>query len=155
VDIYGSRKIPEKTVRQALGVAEGDMVPDSAAVTAIQRRLEAIDGVRKVEISRICCHEGKVILYVGIDEIGAQVQHFRPAPFGTPRLADEVVNAGKEFLEALMEAVRRGDGLEDNSQGYSLLHNPAGRAVQERYIAFAAKYWDQLRDVLHNSSDAS
>ncbi|MBO0860220.1 MAG: HEAT repeat domain-containing protein [Chloracidobacterium sp.] len=48
----------------------------------------------------------------------------------------------------------KGNFGEDRSQGHSLLNDPAARAVQERFIEFAARDLKLLRDVLLNSNDA-
>ena len=63
--------------------------------------------------------------------------HFREAPQGGARLAVDVVQAGREFSEAVTAAVQRGDADEDVSKGHSLMHDPAARAVQERFIDVA------------------
>jgi hypothetical protein len=46
----------------------------------------------------------------------------------------DIVQAGDEFSKALMLAVQRGDIAEDDSQGQALAHDPALRAIQERFV---------------------
>ena len=47
----------------------------------------------------------------------------------------------------------RGDSGEHLSEGHALMHDPAARAIQQRFIAYAARNLSRLRDVLRHSSD--
>ena len=80
---------------------------------------------------------------------------FRSAPDDPVRLSPDVVEAGEAFMRALMDAVRRGDAGEDDSKGHSLMHDPTARAVQEQFIAYAARDLNQLRDVVRRSGEAT
>ena len=153
VDLYGLRTVPEAAVRAAIGLRPGDAVPESA--DSIRARVAVLPGVAEVDVARVCCSEnGGTMLYVGIREAGTPAVTYRAAPTGAARLPDEVVAAGEAFESALMSAVRRGAAQEDDSQGYSLAQDSAMRAMQERFIGFAATYADTLRSVLLTSSDA-
>lgn len=153
VDLYGLRTVPEAAVRAAIGLRPGDPVPRSA--DSIRARVAALPGVAEVEVARICCaDDGGTMLYVGIRETGTQAAAYRAAPTGAARLPDEIVAAGAAFERALMDAVRGGNAQEDDSLGYSLARDSAMRAVQEQFIAFAARDADVLRNVLLTSADA-
>lgn len=153
VDLYGLRTVPEAAVRAAIGLRPGDPAPASA--DSIRARVAALPGVAEVDVARVCCSEdGGAMLYVGIRETGTAAVTYRAAPTGAARLPGEVVAAGEAFEDALMSAVRRGAAEEDHSQGYSLAKDSAMRAVQERFIGFAAIYADTLRNVLLTSADA-
>jgi len=54
-----------------------------------------------------------------------------------------------------MRAVEQGDTAEHRSEGHSFFHDPATRAIQERFVEFAKRDLPQLRLVLRSSSDAS
>jgi hypothetical protein len=153
VDLYGLRTVPEAAVRAAIGLRPGDPVPESA--DSIRARVAALPGVAEVDVARVCCAEdGGSMLYVGIREAGTAAATFRAAPTGDARLPEEIVAAGAAFETALMSAVRRGDAQEDDSLGYSLARDSAMRAVQERFIAFAARDAEVLRNVMRTSADA-
>ena len=51
--------------------------------------------------------------------------------------------------------MQRGDAAEDHSQGHAFAHDPATRAIQERFVVYAKRDLPQLRRVLRSSSDAS
>jgi hypothetical protein len=153
IDLFGLRKISERQVREALGIREGEPVP--METEAARRRLEALPGVTRASISGVCCENGKATLYVGIEEKGAPALQFRAAPRGTVRLPRDLVEAGAAFEKALSEAVQRGASGEDDSQGHALMHDPAARAIQERFVQFAARDRSRLEEVLRHSADAS
>src|SRR4029078_8443788 len=46
----------------------------------------------------------------------------------------------------------RGDAVEDRSRGHALNHDPAMRAVQDRFVLYAERDLSKLRQVLRTSS---
>jgi len=158
VDFYGLQRVSEIQARSALTVKEGDtmvMAGDAPApfVTASERRLATLPGVRRAHLAVVCCDAGRAIVYVGLEETDSSVPHFRDASRGPVRLAADVVQAGRDFSAALMAAVQRGEAAEDISSGHSLMRDSAARAIQERFIGYARDL-TPIRDVLRNSSDA-
>jgi hypothetical protein len=152
IDFYGLRTVTEKQVREALQIKEGDVLTDEPKDA--RQRLKAIPGVAEVSLNFGCCETGKATLYVGIQEKGEPSLVFRSAPQGKARLSQEITQAGEAFQKAFTAAVLSGNASEDDSQGHALANDPATRAVQERFIIFAARDLKLLRDVLENSSDA-
>jgi hypothetical protein len=127
------------------------MIP---ALRAAKQRLEEMPGIARVHVAPVCCDGGMYVLYVGIEERGTPALRFDPPPSGPVRLPEEIVKAGAALDSARQSAVLRGDAAEDVTQGHSLVHDPAARAIQEKFIALAARYPERLRDVLRNSADA-
>ena len=151
VDFYGLRSVSEQQARQALQIKEGESLPDSPEEA--QRRLEALPNVQQAHLGAVCCEAGKTILYVGIKEKGAPLLHFRTAPKGAIRLPETIIQAGEAFYDALTEGIQKGYGGEDESQGHAFNSYPKVRAIQERFIGFAAQDLKRLRAVLHESVD--
>jgi hypothetical protein len=154
IDFYGLGPLPERQVREALKIAEGDPVPENPAVTDAERRLAALPGVAAVRLNRVCCEDGKAILYVGVQQKGARITRFHQAPAGSIQLPDEVRKAGAAFEQAFERAIERGDVEDDHSQGHSLMHDPACRAIQQQFVSFANRDRLRLREVLRDSADA-
>ena len=105
VDFYGLQRVSEIQARSALTVKEGDtmvMAGDAPApfVTASERRLATLPGVRRAHLAVVCCDAGRAIVYVGLEETDSSVPHFRDAPRGPVRLAADVVQAGRDFSAA-------------------------------------------------------
>jgi hypothetical protein len=153
IDFYGLRTVREDQLRAALGVREGDAFPQPKA--EVEQRLGTVPGVVRARISGVCCDAGRSIMFVGIEETGAPSIRFRPAPTGTVRLRDDLLRTSAALDVAAQAAILRGDAAEDQSRGHSLMHDSAARAIQERYIGFAARDSALLRDVLRNSADSA
>ena len=160
IDFYGVHRVSVEQARSALTFAEGDTVSFAgdappAFIAESETRLATVPGVEKALVNIVCCDNGRAIIYVGIQERGADVMKFRPAPAGKDRLPADIVKDGDEFSKVFVEAVERGDFVEDRSQGHALNHDPATRAVQDRFVIYAKRDLPALRKVLRNSSDAA
>jgi hypothetical protein len=155
IDFYGLRKVSRQQVRGELGLNEGDPMPQSAsAASEVVRRLQRIPGVAGARLEPVCCDpEGKGMLFIGIAEKGAPQVDYRPPPTSAASLPPEMVATYRRFEDAWDEAVRKGDTGDDYSHGHSLAANPAVRAVQERFPAYAAAHLETLRHVLRTSAD--
>jgi hypothetical protein len=152
IDFYGLHKVPEAKIRKALGVAEGGSLPRSKG--DIEERITEVPGVVDAHIEATCCDDGgQAILYIGVEEKGAPHFDVRTAPEGELVLPEAIVQTYPDFLISVSEAVRRKTPAEDLTHGHSLMADPDARAIQERFVALAAKSTKELRDVLHNSGD--
>jgi hypothetical protein len=151
VEFYGLRHVEEAPLRHALGLRVGDPLPESAE--DIVTRLERVPGVAEARLEGVCCNDGRMVVFVGIREAGGESLTFFPPPDGAARLPEDVLKAGADFERALMAAVMRGNADEDRSHGHSLMHDPAARAIQERFPQFANRDLSLLRTVLHTSSE--
>ena len=150
VDFYALRQITEAQVRQVLRIAEGDTITESTLRDA-EKRVRALPGVSDARVDGVCCDDGKLVVYVGLEEKGTPAVRFTSPPKGRSRLPADVVRAGAAFDAAFEKAVGRGDFQEDQSKGHSLLHDPDARAVQEGFVTLADRYGPQLREVLRDS----
>src|SRR5262249_16897321 len=130
IDLYGLSRVSRDEVRGALTFSEGDTLTFSdkerpAVFKSAEDHLGTLRGVVNARVNVVCCDDGRVIVYVGIQERGTPVLHLRRAPRGRVRLPTDVVRAGKAFSKSFMAAVERGDADEDRSQGHSLMRDPA------------------------------
>ncbi len=157
IDFYGLTHTTEQQIRDALQIREGTTLPESDAaarqtIEAAKQRIRALPGVRGVQVNLVCCDAGRSILYVGIVEAGGNATTFAPPPRGSVRLHDDVIRAGDAFDEALQAAVMNGRSAEDDSRGHSLSSDAKVRAIEEQFVAFAARDETRLRDVLAHAS---
>jgi hypothetical protein len=155
IEVYGARRITEQRILQALQLKVGDPFPSAAVVREAKARITKIPGVSGVRLTGGCCDEGQSTISIGIQEVGAAALRFRAAPRGSVRLPDDIVKAGAAFDEAMEQAVLNGHAEDDWSQGHSLFKEPAVRAIQERFVVFAARDLSRLRAVLRDASNAS
>jgi hypothetical protein len=159
IDFYGLRTISEEEVSQAFDVKKGDTFPASRSdwgsrESAIVERLEGIPGVVKAWLQPICCMEGKTILFVGIEEKDAPHFEYRIPPDSAIALSQEIIETYRNWENALGEAIRKGDAVVDPSQGHALSANAETRAFEERFIVYAEKDLEPLRQVLRHSANA-
>lgn len=153
IDYFGQDSLDVESLRGALRIRIGDALPES--FDAAQRRLASVPGVARGVIEPVCCSEnGGTILYVGIRREGQAELRWRDPPAGTDSLPEVVVRTYGQFMDAVENAVRRGDTADDLSEGHSLMADPAARALQRRFVELARQHRPRLRRVLRNSSDA-
>jgi hypothetical protein len=158
IDFYGLNKVSTSQVRSALAFKEGDIISldgdePPSFLRATEHRVAQLPGVVRARTELVCCDHNRAIVYVGVEERGARTMKLRTAPRGAARLPEDIVESGAEFSRALSLAVQRGDVTEDRSLGHALSHDPATRAIQERFVGFAARDLPVLRRVLRTSSD--
>lgn len=150
IDFYGLHKVSEARVRKALGVTEGTSLPNSKG--DVEERIEQVPGIVSAHLEATCCDDsGQVILYVGVEERGAQHFDLRNSPDSDARLPEEITAAYRDFLMAVAQAVKRGVPAEDLTQGHSLMADPDARDVQLKFVDLARKYTPELRTVLRTA----
>jgi hypothetical protein len=160
IDVYGLSRVPVDQIREVLTFKEGDTISlggdeRPAFLAASENRVALLPGVVRARTKLVCCDQGRAIVYIGVEELGATTMQFRAAPVGAARLAPDVVQSGEQFSKALMLAVQRGDAEEDRSEGHAFNRDPAMRAIQERFLVYAKRDLPALRLVLRSSSDAA
>jgi len=151
IEIYGARKVPQKKIREALGVQEGSILPPSRS--DVEERLDKMHGVIAARLEATCCAQGKMILYVGVQEGDTPRTEFRPAPTGEIELPTEITKTYQDFLDSAKEAAHAGITGEDLTSGYSLMADSDTRPIQILFITQSEKYLNQLHEVIRNSSD--
>jgi hypothetical protein len=159
IDFYGARTLTHSQIQQQLQIKEGDPTPSlqkdfEQRVMPAYGRLLSLPNVAQVDLNFVCCSDdGKMILFVGVQEKGIAALQFLPAPTGSVRLPQEYIDDDAAFSRALQSAVVKGVGKEDDSRGYALDADPESRAIQLRYVDLAERDKALLRDVLHHASD--
>jgi hypothetical protein len=151
LDFYGLRKVPEAKVRQAVGVHEGDALPSSKG--DVEERMDQIPGVVESHLEAVCCDNGKIILYAGIEERGGAHFELHDVPDGDAALPPEIDSAYRRFLDAFTSAARQGYTKEDLTRGYARSEDPSARAIQDMFPSLVADHLPELRATLRNSSD--
>ncbi|MEO7145467.1 MAG: HEAT repeat domain-containing protein [Bryobacteraceae bacterium] len=151
INFYGVRKVPELRIRKALGFTEGQ--PLAGSKGDIEDRLNKIPGVIDSHLEATCCDQGKIVLYVGIQEKGAAHFDLRTPPETELTLPDEITTAYQQFLSKVDEAVHNGETAEDLTNGHSLMAYPEARAVQEQFVDLVKNDIKAVRNVLRNADD--
>jgi len=85
IDFYGLRTVSAVEARQALTFKEGDTVEwDDERLSESERRVSALPGVERAHAGLVCCNAGRAIIFVGVEEKGQAIMHFRAEPHGSP-----------------------------------------------------------------------
>ena len=84
IDFYGLNRVSATLVRQALTFKEGDTISladgeHPAFLAESENRLSMLPGVIRARMNITCCDQGRVLVYVGIEERGAVVTRYRGA----------------------------------------------------------------------------
>lgn len=151
IEFYGLRKVSPQLARQALGLSEGSALPPSKGEVA--DRLTDIPQVLNASVEAICCENGAITLYVGVEERTQPHYTVRPAPGGAAELPLEVRAAYEDLQAALHAAELRGPVEEELAAGHPLSKDPAVRARQEGLLGLVAQNLQAIRDVLRESGD--
>lgn len=159
IDLYGNRTVSASQIRQALPFHEGDAVTLTKFYQQqhdVEQNLTSIPGIQRAFLMLVCCtDEQKSMIYVGVEESASPCLRFNPAPTGSVRLTEDVLQAGKQFMDASQRAMEKGNFAEDDSAGHTLSQDPDLRAVQLLFIPLAQTHRANLIDIMHNSSDAN
>ena len=133
INFYGLHRVTAEKILQTGRVEPGGALPPSKG-------------------DLVCCDGKAVDLFIGIEEQGATHAAFRSPPSGTTSLPQDLLDLYQEFLGAVQRAAVKGTGDEDMTAGHAIMADPAARAIQEKFIDFAAAHLDLLRDELRTGS---
>ncbi len=151
VDFYGLRKLTPAAILKATGIEPGGPLPPSKG--DLEDKLETLPGVVQARVQAVCCDEGKTALFIGIEERGAPHASFRSEPSGEASLPQDLLDRYKLFLAAVQRAAAHGMAGEDLTAGHSMMDDPAARAYQPQFVAYAADHVEALSNALHNGSE--
>jgi len=151
IDYYGLNKITRDHIQKTLGFKEGDPFPASKG--NVEERLDEIPGIVESHLEAACCDQGKIVLYVGIEERGAVHFDLREAPESEVTLPPEITALYRRYFDAFDDAVRHGTTAEDLTHGHSLMADPLVREIQLGFPEVVEAHLGELRNVLRNSAD--
>ena len=150
LEVFGNRRVSSEKILKALSLAPGSPLPKSKVEA--EEILESIDGVVRAHLEAFCCEEGKVVLYIGVQERGQPGLDLRLAPGGTVVLPEAIVSVYEDFTQTIGRASPE-DLTEDFRAGHSLMTGVAPRTLQERFVGLAEVHFEVLREVLRDSAD--
>jgi hypothetical protein len=153
IDFYGLRSMSSSAALAKLPFRVGEppaIAPHSEMNAATAKAL----GVAATRVAFVCCiDDGRMELFIGVQETARTEAPELKAPAGKARLPAAVVASYEEFLKRIYDTVLKGDAGEDHAQGHALAANPGVRAIQEQFVQFASRDQKLLMRVLRQSSD--
>ncbi|MGH9584275.1 MAG: hypothetical protein ACRD4O_15225 [Bryobacteraceae bacterium] len=150
IEIFGARKVSAQKIRNAIGAKPGDSLPSREGV---EERIDKIPGVVASRLEAVCCEEGNLILYVGVQEKDAPHFEFHPPPSGSVKLPDGLVDLYHSLLDNIAASIRGHNADQDLTNGYSLMADPDSRAIQLKMIPLVARDLAVIDQVVRNSAD--
>ena len=139
-------------MRKALPIHEGDKVPEST--DALKQAILQITGSEATDIAGVCCDDkGQSMVYIGLNGKSHRAFQYNPVPKGATRFPPDVIKLYDEEMDAVFDAVKRGDAGEDDSKGYALSNDPKLRSKQLAMRDYALRHEELILQALE-SADA-
>ena len=157
IEFFGYQGISLDAVRQALPIREGGAYDDKAGVQ-IRAAVKKVAGAEPTDIAPVCCTgHGHSVLFIGLPGTSSRPFSLNPKPDGATRLSKEFLAIYAKLDRAMEAAIKKGGDapVEDDSQGYALIHDPAARALQLQLRDYTRSHEAEIYQVLDNSSDSS
>ncbi|ADW68632.1 hypothetical protein [Granulicella tundricola] len=113
-----------------------------------------VTGKPPTDISEVCCDEAKkVTFYVGLAGTTSRTLPSNVPPTGADHVAPEALALYDAEMTALGLAMAAGRNGEDDSQGYTLLNDPASHAINLKMRAYAVGREAEITRVLEHASN--
>jgi hypothetical protein len=151
IEVFGTRKVSPQKIRNAVGAKVGDHLPSAESA---EDRVNTVSGIVASRLEATCCAaDGKMILYVGVEERDTPHPEFHPAPTGDARLSTALYDDYLSLLESVEGSIRGRNADEDLTNGYSLMADPYARVIQAGFPPLVEDNLTNLDQVLRESSD--
>lgn len=158
IDYFGYQGIDLPRFAAQLPVHVGDPVTLDGfdrLKEKIQEAAKQITGKPATDIAGVCCDaRHRLQIYIGLSGSSSRPLSLNPAPQGHDRLDTQAIQLYNREGAAWEDAVRRGAASEDDSNGYSLSHDPALRKIELAMRTYALSHQPELERVLSNAAEA-
>lgn len=151
INFYGLRKITRSEALDVMKIEPGGPLPGSKG--DLEEKLDGMRDVVDARVTAVCCQGDRTALFIGIEERGDAAATFRSEPSGDASLPQGILDRYQQFLAAVDRASAHGNVTEDFTAGHSVMDDPAARAIQPDFVAFANAHVDVLKKALHEGSD--
>jgi hypothetical protein len=160
IDFFGYKNLDLAVVRSALPLQEGELFPPAKAKSSDDLKRQVSDKVKQAlgreptSVSFVCCDSKQHwMVYIGLSGESYQALSFNSAPIGNIRLPRAAVALRQELEKAWTNAVMKGNAAVDDSEGYTLMNDPAARRAELAIREYALRNEILVFQVLASSSD--
>lgn len=151
---FGTDGINVQKLQSALP-ATGEEITTGDQLVDFRERIDHVVnsalGHKSTDVATVCCNNrGEEIVYIGLGGRNAVTIPFAPAPKGRTCLSGDAMRLYKDAMEASAEAIWKGNGGEDDSQGYALSNNSAARDKELAARKYALAHQQRVEQVLQS-----
>jgi hypothetical protein len=136
VEFFGYAGLDLDKAKMALPFREGDdMTLEDllGSQSAVNEAMQRVTGHPATDVAVVCCDNNRhYMIYIGLKGKSMKTFPHNPEPHGRAQLPAAILEVYKQAMDALGEAVRKGDAGEDDSKGYALRTDPATRSKEQR-----------------------
>jgi len=158
IEFFGHKGIDTAVIRAALPFREGDELSQGeGAKERVRDAVVRAIGKQATDLNAVCCTaDGGILLFIGLPGGSYREFAYSPQPQGDARVSTELEQLDERMGKALVAAVQKGGdaALEDDSQGYALIRDPAAHSVQLTLRRYALAHEPELVRVLESSADS-
>jgi hypothetical protein len=154
IDFYGYGSLDVTQLQKLLPYRVGDTVPSPQELRAAARAYAKTIGRDRAKFEPVCCQpDGRMALFVGLQEPGVEPLQFLPPPNGEAKLPADLVRLLTDVEHESVVAVGKGLAREDDSKGYALGEYEPERALQLKLHESARTRVAEIIHVLESSAD--
>jgi hypothetical protein len=154
IDFYGYGHLDVASLRAALPLKEGDLIPSGSVRASALRAVSQVAGRDAVFLDVCCLPDGRSSIFIGLPEVGAPTISYNPQPGGDVKLPADALKILRQLDKHREAAVKRGASREDDSQGYALFEDPASHADQLKLRAWTQAHTAMVLRVLAESRES-
>lgn len=149
---FGTDGINVQKLQSALPATGEELTTFDQVLDFHERIDQAVNsalGHKPTDVAMVCCNNrGEDIVYIGLGGRNSVTISFVPAPKGRTYLSGDAMRLYEAEMEALSEAVRKGNGGEDRSQGYALSKDSAARDKELAARKYALAHQQRVEQAL-------
>lgn len=150
---FGTDGMNVQKLQSALSIPKGELTDDqiSELFQRIDSTVESTLGHKPTEVGMVCCNSrGEDVIHIGLGGRNTVAIPFLAAPKGQTCFSADVVRLYEGFGKAIVEAVRTGNGGEDDSKGYALSNDSALREKELAARKYALAHLQRVEQVLQS-----
>jgi hypothetical protein len=153
ITFFGTDGINVQKLQSALPIPKGELTDDqiSELFERIDSTVDSALGHKPTDVAMVCCNNrGEDVVHIGLGGRNTVEIPFLAAPKGQTCLSGDAVRLYKAAVEAWADAVRKGNGGEDDSHGYALLNDSAARDKELAARKYALAHLQRVKQVLQS-----
>jgi len=157
IEFFGTNSQSVENLTKSLPYKEGDetsivAIPETSA--RLKQAIKQATGNEPTDVAIVCCDEGGLMIYIGLNRGIASHFKYNPEPRGASHLPQNILELYQQAMDLTFEAVPK-EGGNEQSSGFALSTYPPLRAKELALREYALRNEPLVRHVLKRSADAT